>query len=446
MLTHELIKSVSIDWVGTTPQSVLSVSIDSRTTSQETMFIPIVGDKFDGHDFFDQVVKRGTRVLFWQSDHPIPDMSHTDLSLYIVEDTLTALQQLAKVYLQTLQAKVIGITGSNGKTSTKDLVGAVLNQGGKTHITKGNYNNHIGLPLTILSAPSDSDFLVLEMGMSDFGEIHQLSQLATPDMAIVTNIGESHIEFLKTRKGISQAKLEILSGLKNQGLFIYDGDEPLLDQPYTFTSQKVSFSQEDKNRISVEAITLTQTTFKDHRTGRRFTIPMVGKHHAKNAMYAVLVGRYLGISDDSIQQGFDSLEKTGMRFEQEIFGEHLLVNDAYNASPTSMKGAITLMKSLVDSRQKILVLGDMFELGENSQQYHEDVGKDITPPIDYLVTIGTEAAHISKTAAVKKQHFQTNEGAMEFFQTIQQPSVILFKASRGMQFEQIIEQLKKLDQ
>ncbi len=443
MIPHQLLTTVAQSVIGKVPEDVAGVSTDSRVPLHNQLFIPLVGERFDAHDFARDAISQGATAIFWQADHPLPEFNEHEITVYIVENTLTALQALATRYRQMLPAVVIGITGSNGKTSTKDLIGAVVKERGKTHLTKGNFNNHIGLPLTILAAPSDTEYLALEMGMSDFGEIKRLSDIASPDIAVITNIGESHIEFLKTREGIREAKLEILSGLKPSGVLIYDGDEPLLKRAYQVKTRTVGFLDGSSDVIRVETLTLEATTFVDSDYNQTFTIPLVGQHHAKNAMYAVLIGREIGLTDSAIQQGFDRLESTGMRFEQEHWQEHLLINDAYNASPTSMKAAIKLIQSLSDPRQKVLVLGDMYELGDKSTHYHREVGEGIEAPIDYVLTIGQEAKQISHCAKVKQTHVDTVEEAANLLKQLKQPSVILFKASRGMHLEDIIQQLKE---
>lgn len=443
MINRALIEQISNRVVGGPGHDVFGVSTDSRGNLKGQLFIPLIGERFDGHDFLEMAIKNGATSCLWQDDHPLPDVDCRICTFYIVTDTLTALQDLAKLYLQTLDAMVIGITGSNGKTSTKDLVGAVVKQKGPTHITKGNYNNHIGLPLTILSAQPDTAFLVLEMGMSNFHEIECLSKIAEPDIAIITNIGESHIEFLKTREGIRDAKLEILEGLKVGGWFIYDGDEPLLVNDYPYEVATVSLKKSGTVNVEVVEMDLAATTFKEHAHPQLFKVPFVGKHHAKNAMYAVIVGRLLGLTDRAIANAFTSIEKTGMRFEQETYREHLLINDAYNASPTSMIGAISILKDLSDTRKKVLVLGDMFELGDASVAYHREVGVAIASPIDYLITVGKDARYISEAASVTATHVETITEAAQLLKSWQEPSVILFKASRGMRFEEIIIQIKQ---
>src|SRR5699024_9929022 len=277
---------------------------------------------------------------------------------FFVKDTTNGLQQLAKEYRDKVNPIVVGITGSNGKTTTKDLVKAVVQTTKKTHATEGNFNNHIGLPLTILQMKKDTEVLVLEMGMNHFGEIDVLTKIAQPNYAIITNIGESHIEHLGSRSGISRAKLEIKNGLQSDGYLLVDGDEALLhhlrEEKYVITC---GFNQINDVRINKVYLHAQTTTFEVN--GQKYTIPLLGKHHAKNAAFAVEVASFLQIDHKKVQQGFDSFTHSNMRFEW-LEGKNnvSIINDAYNASPTSMKAAIEVVKQIEGYSHKGLVLGD----------------------------------------------------------------------------------------
>src|SRR5690625_1547599 len=213
------------NWMGEVSKNkmIKSVSIDSRTIETQTLFIPIVGDNFDGHNFAEHATQKGAIALLWDETIKLPPNISDEVTIFFVKDTLIALQQLAQAHRDVLDPFVIGITGSNGKTTTKDMITSIAQTTYKTYGTIGNYNNHIGLPLTMVNMPANTEVLVLEMGMNNFGEIEQLSKLAQPDIGVIVNIGESHIEFLKTREGIAQAKLEIKEGLKEGGYLIIDG-------------------------------------------------------------------------------------------------------------------------------------------------------------------------------------------------------------------------------
>ncbi|SEN63357.1 UDP-N-acetylmuramoyl-tripeptide--D-alanyl-D-alanine ligase [Amphibacillus marinus] len=443
MLTIELLKSVFTNHAdyGFEDLTITGVSTDTRELMTNKLFVPLVGERFNGHDYITTARKQGAVAALWQEDRPVPAELTDTFPLFYVEDTLIALQQLAESYLQRLAAKVIAITGSNGKTTTKDLVASVCRMHFQTHCTNGNLNNHIGVPLTILAAPSNTEVLILEMGMSGFGEIEYLSKLAKPDIAIITNIGESHIEHLGSRTGIAKAKLEIVDGLNENGLLIYDGDEALLNQVDQLEIIKVGFQAGNHYTIKNVEVCHDQTLFEVGDFS--FTVPLVGAHHAKNATYSIVVGHHLNLTDMQIQLGLNSIEKTAMRFEQ-LKTSHgaRLINDAYNASPTSMKGAIDVISQFNMYNKKILVLGDMLELGEQTKAFHEEIGKYIPDTVDFVCTLGEYAVNIHQQTAVPSKHFLTHDQVAEFLQSNQDPStVILFKASRGMKFEQIINEL-----
>src|SRR5699024_2755083 len=321
------------------------------------------------------------------------------------EDTLKALQQLAKAYRTLVNPTVIGITGSNGKTTTKDLCHTVLRQSYRTHATVGNFNNHIGLPLTILQMPRNTDMLILEMGMNHFREIEQLTKIARPDYAVITNIGESHIEYLGSRKGIAQAKLEITLGLKQEGILIIDGDEPLLREQIQGV-QVITCGYLDSNDITLKdvIIDIDKTIFKVDPNAS-VSIPLAGGHHAKNASYVIALARKLNIDNQTIQEGLSKLSHSAMRFEQ-IHGKNdvLLINDAYNASITSIKAAIEVIKALDGFKEKVLVLGDVLELGAYAKEMHCSIADSIDDNITHVYTYGHNAEEITNILKKKEQH------------------------------------------
>lgn len=436
-------------------QQIDLVTTDSRESQENGLFIPLIGDRFDAHDYAEQAVKNGSIAVLWNENKDIPKFLMDYSIVILVEDTLKALQRLAKLYREHINPLVIGITGSNGKTTTKDIVATVLETSFKTHKTAGNFNNHIGMPLTILSMPQETEILILEMGMNHFDEISFLSNLAEPDYAIVTNIGESHIEYLGSRAGIAKAKLEILDGLKNNGTLIFDGDEPLLKEQITlrrekFTSISCGFNSSQDFTIEVQHIDKQQTVFKLNED-KLFQVPLHGKHHAKNATYAIALAKSLKISDEKIQTGFDNLTITQMRFEW-LTGKNdvNIINDAYNASPTSMKAAIDVVKDMKDFTTKVLVLGDIYELGSQSEELHRSVASVIDDSIHVLFTYG-EMAHViceevlNGHNKVLAKHFDELDELIDALQPyLNDENLILFKASRGMQFEKIIERVTKI--
>lgn len=430
-------------------EKIEHVMTDSREDRANSLFVPLVGDKFDGHIFLSAAVKNGAVAALWQKDQPKPEEIPDDFLLFYVEDTLQALQDLAKAYREFVNPTVIGITGSNGKTTTKDLLYAVLMQNYRTHATVGNFNNHIGLPLTILQMTHDTEMLILEMGMNHFHEIEQLTMIAQPDFAIITNIGESHIEYLGSRAGIAQAKLEIVQGLKQNGTLVLDGDEALLmERSLDVSVATCGFSKNVDVRLSDIVIETDKTMFTvDAST--RFSVPLPGKHHAKNASYIIALARQFNMDDTTIQQGLSKLAHSAMRFEQ-MRGKNdvLLINDAYNASITSMIAAVEVVKALKDYKEKVIVLGDVLELGAQSKEMHRTIVESIDENIDYVYTYGRDAEEITNTlnkenrltTAVHYSHKTQLENILQ--KHLDNETVILFKASRMMAFEQLVEACK----
>lgn len=425
------------------------IMVDSRKQVSHSLFVPIVGDRFNAHDFIEGAIEQGAIASLWDKRYDIPAQLKDRCYFFCVDDTLEALQTLARSYRERINPTVIGITGSNGKTTTKDLIASLLETTFQTHKTAGNFNNHIGLPLTILSMPEETEMLVLEMGMNNFGEIDLLSRLAAPDYAIITNIGESHIEYLGSRAGIAKAKLEIVNGLSETGSLVIDGDEPLL-QSLTVQQEVLpcGFTKETKQTMLISDVNvkLDATTFMlDHIT---YEIPLTGSHHAKNAAYAIVLAKQLGISEAKIQEGLAHIQYSEMRFETLAHTSGAtLINDAYNASPTSMIAAIDVVKQLTNYKQKVVVLGDVFELGDQAPQFHKQIGEAITEPINLVLTIGTNAKIITDTInhsekKVISEHC-ANEAALlkKLKPYLNEETIVLFKASRGMAFENILDKL-----
>lgn len=445
LFTTDLLVEIFPDFRGSVNDgiSIKQVSTDSRKSLDHGLFIPLRGEKFDGHDFLDQAIKHGAVACLWNKDVPLPKFTPNDFPVYYVEDTLVSLQELARVYRNLVNPTVVGITGSNGKTTTKDIVTAVLEKKYQTHYTLGNLNNHIGVPLTILSMSPNTEVLVLEMGMNHLGEISVLSNIAKPDFAIITNIGESHIEHLGSREGIAQAKTEILEGLQENGLFIFDGDEPLLE-PYQEKVRSLSVGFERNNDFVIENVELSGafTTFSLQGIDQFFRLPLLGNHHAKNAAYAIVLANKLGMSNFEIAEALQKLKMTKMRFEL-INGKNgvTVINDAYNASPTSMQASIEVVSQMKGYQTKILILGDMFELGEHAREFHRLVGVSIRE-VDLVCTIGEHAKEISESTLVKAKHFQDKEALILYLSKyVKEKTLILVKASRGMKLETVVESL-----
>ena len=440
---------------------IRGVTTDSRKVGGE-LFIPIVGENFDGHQFIEQAVANGAKATLWNKRVPIPEhLKH--IPFLLVRDTLAALQKLATSYRSELFTRIVAITGSNGKTTTKDMTAAILSSQYKVSKTIGNLNNHIGLPLTILSLEEDTDVAVLEMGMSGFGEIELLTKIASPDIAIITNIGDAHLEQLGSREGIAKAKVEILQGLDDDGVFIYNADEPLIQEavskallPYEF--KHVTFGFNDSPVWKAEAVEITpfESTFnvlhenKNSSIGK-LTIPITGKHNVGNALAAIAVARLFGISAEQIKESFKALEVSAMRAHpSKAACGATIVNDAYNANPTAMKVAIQALSEYTGYERKWVVLGDMLELGEQELTMHADVGTFAAQQgMDIVLGFGprsqalVEAAQRAKASIVAK-HFATKDELSAFvLKEIKSNDIVLVKGSRGMKMEEVVSVIEK---
>ncbi|PLR86300.1 UDP-N-acetylmuramoyl-tripeptide--D-alanyl-D-alanine ligase [Bacillus canaveralius] len=424
------------------------VSIDSRKIETGNLFIPFKGEHADGHRFVEEAVNKGAGAAFWQKDVPNPPV---DLPVIIVEDTLLALQELAANYRDELSTKIIGITGSNGKTTTKDMMASVLSLEYKVQKTEGNFNNHIGLPLTVLQLKPETEMAVLEMGMSAKGEIELLTKLARPDAVIITNIGEAHLQDLGSREGIAEAKLEIVKGLQDGGLIVYCGDEPLLrerlkDYEAKFTVKTFGKSREN-DLYPTDIIQSGQgSQFTVNRFEGKFHLPVLGVHNVLNALAVMLTARFFGVSYEKMDKGFQGLKLTQMRMElvEGAKGERI-INDAYNASPTAMRAAIELISDLEGFSRRIVVLGDMLELGPLEIEYHQQTGASLDPEkIDYVFTYGPLGRFIAEGA---RQSFEAekifafddkNDLINELKKYTDRNTLILVKASRGMKLEDVV--------
>ena len=424
------------------------ITIDSRKIEAGQLFIPFKGERTDGHQYVADAIKQGAAAAFWQKDVPNPP---ENLPLIFVDDSLKAIQALAKSYLRQLNVKVVGITGSNGKTSTKDITTSLLSLKYKVQKTEGNYNNHLGLPLTVLGLEEDTDIAVLEMGMSGRGEIDFLSRLAEPDIAVITNIGESHMQDLGSREGIAEAKLEILNGLKDKGRFIYFGDELLLSS--RMKNSKVdtkTFGMDHANDLYPLEINALEngSAFHINKIAAPFQLPVLGNHNILNALAAMLVAEYFDIPYEEMNKGLQSLKLTNMRMEL-VEGKSgvKIINDAYNASPTSMLAAIDVLKKLPGYDQKIAVLGDMLELGDKEESFHYQMGERLED-VDYVLTYGKLGSFIAEGAktvlpADRVFAFFEKEPLIDkLVSYLNDETVVLVKASRGMKLEEIVKAIQ----
>lgn len=433
--------------------TVTGVSINTKTLQPGDLFIPFKGERVNGHQYVQQAFEKGASASLWQKDEPNPPRN---LPIILVENCEVALQEMAKAYRAEHKATFIGITGSNGKTSTKDLIAGVLSPYFRVQKTAGNFNNNLGLPLTILALHEDTQFAVLEMGMSGYGEIEFLSKLAQPHYVAITNIGEAHLQDLGSREGIAKAKFEIVEGLYKQGILFYDGDEPLLT-PFVemFTGSAVSFGYEGVNDLSASTIQATERGSQFNLAGTlsgTFSIPVLGKHQVKNALVAILIANEAGLSIEQIQQSLQHVSLTDMRMEMiPASNGALFVNDAYNAAPTSMKAALLFANETTIRSEKWVVLGDMLELGENEKQFHEELADSLTlDSIKGVCLFGPRMKwlynELQKTWPENRIMWTESDYDLiiqKLTTETSSESLILVKGSRGMALEKVIEPLKQ---
>ncbi|MCZ8511230.1 UDP-N-acetylmuramoyl-tripeptide--D-alanyl-D-alanine ligase [Paenibacillus filicis] len=432
---------------------VNGVSKDTRTIEQGALYVPLIGEAFDGHRFVEEALKRGAAASLWQADRPD---APAGAPLIYVKDTLAALQRLAREYRRQLPVRIVGITGSNGKTTTKDLTAAVLSASFQVHKTAGNYNNHIGLPLTLLGLNEETEIAVLEMGMSGRGEIELLSRLAEPEVAVITNIGEAHLLQLGSRKEIARAKTEILVGLQPDGLLIYNGDEPLIEEVLPELAEpgrmnaaayrKLRFGAEPDNAYFPADVSMDSAGSHFHLGGddTDYYVPLPGAHNVVNALAAIAVGRHFGMQPADVARGLSQAELTGMRIEVLSAPSGLtILNDAYNASPTSMRAAIALLHELTGYERKYAVLGDMLELGDREAEFHRGVGAMLDPErVEVVYLYGPLSVHTAeglkeRFPADRVRYYEDKEALAEALKLAAGPKdVVLIKGSRGMRMEQ----------
>ncbi|MEI3401192.1 MAG: UDP-N-acetylmuramoyl-tripeptide--D-alanyl-D-alanine ligase [Clostridia bacterium] len=429
-------------------------SKDTRTIQKGNIYIGIKGEKFDGNEFWKQALDNGAEAVIIQ-DIEITEVEKERYSNKIivkVEDTLKALYEIAKYKRSLYDIPVIAVTGSVGKTSTKDVIASVVSSKYKTLKTEGNNNNNIGLPLTILKL-KDHEAMVIEMGMNHFGEISLLTDIARPTLAVITNIGTSHIGNLGSRENILKAKLEILEGMIVPKIII-NNDNDLLHKWYEKNKNKIeihTFGIQNESELTAKDIKLKEESSeflaKSPSGLVKINVPVGGEHFVYNALCAIEVGHILGIADDNIKKGIEKFELTKKRMDiKKLANGAILINDAYNASYESMKASLNFLARHTGKR-KIAVLGDMFELGEYTEELHRNVGKEVVKNgIDILICSGENSKYIieeaKKSKNLKIYFMNNNEQVVEkLTQELRNGDVVLVKASNGMKFFEICQKL-----
>jgi UDP-N-acetylmuramoyl-tripeptide--D-alanyl-D-alanine ligase len=427
---------------------------DSRQVQKDYLFIPIKGARVDGHDFIPQVFEKGALVVL--SDHALPEETGPYI---LVSSTTEAMKKIAAFYRTQLSCKVVGITGSVGKTSTKEMIASVLEQRYKVLKTEGNFNNEIGLPLTIFKIRAKHEVAVLEMGISDFGEMHRLAAMARPDIGVITNIGLCHLENLGTRDGILQAKTEMFDHLQVDGTVILNGDDDKLSTKKEVNGKPVIFYgvgadsafdiKKDIYATDIENHGLEGMCAKIHTLQGDFDakIPIPGEHNVYNALAGTAVGLQLGLSIREIAQGIASVQTIAGRTNLLQVKGMTVIDDCYNANPVSMKASIDVLAHT--SGRRIAVLGDMGELGAEEKELHRSIGKAVAASgIDALFCAGTLAEEYAREAKANPEcevHYKKTREEMteELLAYVKEGDTVLVKASHFMEFPKVVEALTK---
>ena len=438
-----------------------SLCTDSREADENTAFFALVGERVNGHDYIPAAISAGCRCII--SQEPISSaIIGEKIALIIVKDSEMALSYMASAQLEGRTYPVIAVTGSVGKTTTKDMIAAVMREGKRTYVSSGNHNSVIGMPLSVMEIPQDCECAVLEMGMSDFGEIERMSLVAEPDIAVITNIGTSHMEALGDRRGICRAKLEVLCGLKKGGYLILNGDEPLLKNigGRSYHTVYVSLKRANADFFAQNIRTEFSGTRFDvvHKgvTYPNFYIPVSGRHNVWAALYAFAVATLQGLSPEKIQNGLAHFRPADMRQGITDFEGVTLIEDCYNAAPESMRAAIDVLCECAPKKgHRIAVLGDMLELGRQSIALHRAVGEYLQERgVDLLIAVGNGGVEIAQGAVEAGMNpanaflFIDRDNvdaiAKGLHSHVKAGDTVLFKASRGVRLERVIQALREL--
>ncbi len=425
----------------------VGISTDSRTVRSGELFFALKGEHFDGHQYVRQALGKKALAAVVNSDwhQQNPDVR----SCVVVQDTLNAYQELARAHRKKLHVPVVALTGSSGKTTTKEYVYAVLSQ--KYHVLKSkkSYNNHVGVPATLLELTADHDLLVAELGTSRFGELHRLSYLVEPDVCLLLNIGYAHLEFFRNRQGVARAKLEILAHVKKDGTVIYNADDDILRDLQYSTKRQVSFAIESPADVHPDDLSCDrQGRYQFRLHGRNIKLELPGRHNVLNALAAVATGLEFGVPVDQIKTGLEGLKHIERRMDVIHKDDIIIINDSYNANPGSCYSAMATAADFVTSGRRIGVLGDMLELGESAAKEHENLATFAKQfDFDSLFLYGELTAHTKAKASnqgIEAFHFSDQDELVRALEKYMQPGdLVLVKGSRSMRMEHVVEALEK---
>lgn len=441
-----------------TPEKIQSVVHDTKRVSPGTLFVALRGMRFDGHDFVAQAAGAGAAAAL-VSRMRVAELQGVGIPLLVVEDTAQALKELASGYRLQLGLAVVGVTGSTGKTTVKEMIACLLGGVLPTARTQGNWNNDIGLPLSILAIPPESQVAVLELGISHPGEMAPLCSIAKPDWGVITNVGPVHLEFFPSVEAIAREKGELLKSLPAHGIAVISRDMPHSEilrscAPGRVITTSVHSDSEADYRLVMADGQTGVCKVEDRVDGgiHAFHLPLPGQHNRSNALLAIAVARGFGITWDQIAASFSQFKGPPMRWERTEAGGVTFINDAYNANPVSMMAAIRTFREMAVSGRKWLVLGDMLELGPSKVEEHLAVGRSLADtPWAGLITVGALGEHIAAGALAagissdRVHAFETSDAGVEWLRNFIAPGdAVLVKASRGKHLDEVVVRLSGL--
>lgn len=419
---------------------ITSVERDSRCIKDGSLFLAIKGERVDGHDYIEKCFESGACCAVCEKPP-----TNAKKPYILVNSTLEAVKEIAKVYRKKFNIPIVGVSGSVGKTSTKEMLYAVLSQKFKTHKTEGNLNNELGVPLTILSMPKDAEAAVIEMGISDFGEMSRLARIVRPTVCVLTIIGCCHLENLRDRDGVCKAKTEMFKFAADNAEFVLNGDDDKLAQITNVNGKKpIFFGKKNRNGYYAENIKNNgeggvSCTLCADGDKLDVVIPAIGNYMVSNALAAVAVGRILGLSNEQLKNGVEAYKTVGSRAHVINTGRIRIIDDCYNANPTSVKASLDTLSNF-DGR-KIAVLGDMKELGKEELKLHFDTGLYAKSKSDVVISIGELSKELAK-GANGKWFADIDSAKSEILSQTKDGDTVLVKASHSMRFEKIVEFLK----
>ena len=428
------------------------VSIDSRKIRKNALFIAIKGERLDGHDFIKDAIKNGAVAVLINKRY-LRRLDDIDIPIITVNDTTKALGDIARIWRKKLKAKVIGITGSTGKTTVKDMIAELLSEKYRLNKTEANNNNHIGVPVTILNTNESHEILVAELGTNHFGEIPYTANILSPDYSLITNIGNSHLQFLKTKNGIWKEKSVLFDEtIKNNGKVFLNYDDPIISKKHSSKGKKIKYGFSGKVDVKGGITSFTidgrpeiEISYKKRK--HNYTLPLYGKQSAINFLAASAVALELGLTFEEIENGLRRLNVPAGRLNVQHYKNFTLIDDTYNSNPDSAKAAIELVGTVKTFSRKILFLGDMLELGKNSRKLHESLEDVIAKSgIDEVYAIGLMMKYLIRKLEDKvliKNHFKDRNQLINFIRNLNMnDSAILVKGSRGMKMEEFVLEIK----